>query len=40
MVFAGLQKPRWYIQSGVYLSEQNRQDEFYLVVGIGGDLEL
>ncbi len=34
-----LQKPRWYLQSGVYLTERNRQDEFYLVLGIGGDLE-
>lgn len=34
-----LQKPRWYLQSGVYLTERNRQDEFYLVLGVGGDLE-
>ena len=34
-----LQKPRWYIQSGVYLSERNRQDEVYLVLGIGGDYD-
>lgn len=35
--FSFLQKPRWYIQSGVYLQEPNRKDEFYLVFGIGGD---
>lgn len=35
-----LQKPRWYLQSGVYLTERNRQDEFYLILGIGGDFEL
>lgn len=34
-----LQKPRWYLQSGVYLTERNRQDEFYLILGIGGDFE-
>ena len=34
-----LQQPRWYLQSGVYLSERNRQDEFYLVLGVGGDFE-
>lgn len=33
------QKPRWYVQSGIYLTERNRQDEFYLVVGVGGDFE-
>lgn len=34
-----LQKPRWYVQSGIYLTERNRQDEFYLVVGVGGDFD-
>ena len=34
-----IQKPRWYVQSGVYLTERNRQDEFYFVVGIGGDVD-
>ena len=37
--FGILQKPRWYLQTGVYLTERNRQDEFYLVLGIGGDFE-
>ncbi|MCK5335590.1 MAG: hypothetical protein KAQ67_05480 [Gammaproteobacteria bacterium] len=31
-------KPRWYIQLGSYLKDQNRQDEIYLVFGIGGDI--
>lgn len=33
-----LSKPRWYIQMGTYLKDQNRQDEGYLLFGIGGDL--
>ena len=36
---AGIQNPRWYLQSGIYLQDPNRQDEFYLVFGIGGDFE-
>ena len=36
----GLQKPRLFIQSGIYLKERNRKDEFYLIVGIGGDFNL
>ena len=36
----GLQKPRWFIQAGIYLKERNREDEFYLLVGIGGDFNL
>lgn len=35
-----LKKPRWFIQSGIYLNERNREDEFYLIVGIGGDFNL
>ncbi len=35
--YAGLKKPRWYIQSGIYLQEPNRKDEGYLLFGIGGD---
>ena len=34
-----LQRPRWYIQSGVYLTERNRQDELFLVFGIGGEYD-
>lgn len=36
----GLQKPRWFIQSGIYLNERNREDDFYLIVGVGGDFNL
>lgn len=36
--FGVFHKPRWYLQSGVYLQDQNREDEFYLVFGFGGDL--
>ena len=35
-----LKKPRWYFQSGIYLNERNREDEFYLIIGVGGDLNL
>ena len=35
-----LKKPRWFIQSGIYLNERNREDEFYLILGIGGDFNL
>ena len=35
--FGSLQKPRWYLQSGLYLQDRNREDEFYLLFGIGGD---
>lgn len=35
--FSFLQKPRWYIQAGTYLQEPNRENEIYLVIGIGGD---
>lgn len=34
-----IQNPRWYIQSGIYLTERNRQDEGYLIVGAGGDFD-
>lgn len=37
--FGALQKPRWYLQSGVYLTDRNRQDEFYLIFGVGGDFD-
>ena len=30
-----LEKPRWYVQSGVYLQEPNRKNEVYLLFGIG-----
>lgn len=36
---AGLQNPRWYIQSGIYLQDPNREDEMYLLIGVGGDIE-
>ncbi|MCK4710327.1 MAG: hypothetical protein KAU21_17050 [Gammaproteobacteria bacterium] len=31
-----VQEPHWFIQSGIYLNERNREDEFYLVAGVGG----
>lgn len=34
-----LQKPRWYVQSGVYLRERNRRHEAYLIIGVGGDVD-
>ncbi|MDH5446971.1 MAG: hypothetical protein OEY52_15595 [Gammaproteobacteria bacterium] len=34
-----LNSTRWYVQGGVYLTERNRQDEAYLVVGFGGDYD-
>jgi len=34
-----LLNPRMYVQSGVYLQDPNREDEFYIIVGIGGDIE-
>lgn len=37
--FGFLQRPRWYLQAGVYLTERNRQDEVYLVMGFGGDYD-
>lgn len=36
---AFLQQPRWYLQSGIYLTERNRQDEFYFVLGVGGNYD-
>jgi len=36
---AGLQKPRWYIQTGYYLQDPNRKDELYFIFGFGGDFE-
>lgn len=30
--------PRWYLQAGTYLHERNREDEAYLLFGIGGDI--
>ena len=31
-------KPRWYLQLGSYLKDQNREGEVYLIFGIGGDV--
>jgi len=36
---ASLHNPRWYLQSGVYIQDPNREDEFYILVGLGGDLK-
>ncbi|MDH5392268.1 MAG: hypothetical protein OEY11_03675 [Gammaproteobacteria bacterium] len=30
--------PRWYIQAGSYLKDQNREAEIFLIFGIGGDI--
>lgn len=35
---AGFINPRWYFQAGTYLDEPNREDEVYILLGIGGDL--
>lgn len=34
-----LEKPRWYFQGGVYLTERNRQDEIYMLLGVGGNFD-
>ena len=38
--FGHLEKPRWYVQLGMYLNDPNRADEYYLVFGVGGDFNL
>lgn len=38
-LIAGFKKPRWYIQAGYYLQDPNRKDEFYFILGVGGDFE-
>jgi len=35
----GLQDPRWYIQSGIYLQDPNREGDGYLLLGVGGDIQ-
>jgi len=37
---AGMKDVRWYVQAGTYLNERNREDELYLIAGIGGDFKL
>lgn len=34
-----IENPRLYVQSGIYLQDPNREEQFYIIVGIGGDIE-
>ena len=36
----GMKNLRWFVQAGTYQSERNREDEMYLIVGMGGDFKL